>query len=258
MNIDFNNINFFGFLTILVIAFIILVIAGGILLVVRGLSKGLKRIKTPLFEIEKSDDKKEFIESELPVIEKEEREKNFCIKKSLTKHSFFETMQYYIDIVIPQLEISHELKKIVVIEFLLIKFSVFKTLLFDYVANQEQILLSGGTVSTDDINEIFLSGIKEYNNTARQKEIKYQNKIIKIPEVFINKFDKWHSPHVDLTFQSIKEISMNDIYPNEMMKLLAIIEMFMVAFKLTILDALASISELNGQLEKELNIQIER
>ncbi|HOV13030.1 MAG TPA: hypothetical protein PK771_02000 [Spirochaetota bacterium] len=254
MNIDFNNINFYGFLAITIIVFALVFLGFGVILILKNLSRNLKKIKTPFLELEKSDDNKQSIETELPQI----NEKKFCIKKSLTRHPFFELMQYFIDIAIPQLEISHELKKIVVTEFLIIKFTVFKTILYDYIANQEQILISGGVVSTDDINEIFLNGIKEYNSLAREKEIKHNGRIIKIPEIFIKKFDKWHSPHVELTFQSIKDISNNDIYPDEMMKLLSIIEMFMIAFKLTISDAMISINELNGQLEKELNIQIER
>ncbi len=254
MNIDFTNINFYGFMAITIIVFALVFLGFGIILIIKNLSKNLKKIKTPFLELEKNEEGKEQIETELPQI----KEKSFCIRKSLTKHPFFELMQYFIEIAIPQLEICHELKKIVVAEFLTIKFTVFKTILFNYVANQEEILLSGGTVSTDDINEVFLKGIKDYNKLAREKEIVYCGRIIKIPEIFIRKFDKWHSPHVELTFQSIKEISNNDIYPDEMMKLLSIIEMFTVAFKLTISDAMISINELNGQLEKELNLQISK
>lgn len=255
MTIDFNNISFYGFLAITIIVVTIALLGSGLILLLRNISKNLKKIKTPFLEIEKDgEDKKEHKEDDKD--SKEGYYKNFCLKRSLTRHSFFESMQYYIEIVIPQIEITHELKKIVVTEFLIIKFTVFKTLLYDFVANQEQTILSGGTICTDEINELFLGGIKEYIRLAKEKEIRFQDRIIKIPEIFIKKFDKWHAPHVDLTFQFIKEISMNDIYPNEMMKLLTIIEMFMVVFKLTITDAMSTINELNGQLEKALNIQL--
>ena len=70
------------------------------------------------------------------------------------------------------------------------------------------------------------------------------------------KFDEWHNPHIDMTFESIKSISNNEIYPDELTKLLSIIEIFNIAFKLTIEDAKNTINELNGELERELNLQI--
>ena len=206
MNIDFNGINFYGFLTILVIVFALIILGIGILLVIRSLLKNLKKIKTPIFELEKTGEKKEDLpdENNLPDLKNSIiEEKKIRITKNLTEHPFFDDMLFFERVHIPNLKIANELKKIVVIAFLTIKFQVFRTRLFDYVANQEMVLKSGGEILIDDINKVFLDGIAEYNQLARDKKIEYRNKIIRIPEIFIKKFDEWHNPHIDMTFESI-------------------------------------------------------
>jgi sulfur relay (sulfurtransferase) DsrC/TusE family protein len=107
-------------------------------------------------------------------------------------------------------------------------------------------------IKCDELIQFFLDYIDQYNIEAKKIEIKYKNRIINgIPDIFLQKFDNWHNPHIEIINESIKQIVNNEIYPDEKMKLLAIVEIFYVAFKLTIQDAINTINELNGEIEKE-------
>lgn len=174
-------------------------------------------------------------------------------RKPLTEHPFFSDMLKWERRDIPALVIKSELKRLVVVEFLKIKFRVFREMLRDYVANAESAMSAGQDFSCDSVQQLFLDGIDRYNDEARKTQIVKNNRIMQgIPEMFLTKFDKWHSPHVDMIAESIGKICNNEIYPDDRSKLLSIIEIFYIAFNLTVIDAIGSINELNGELEKLL------
>ena len=58
MNIDFTNINFYGFMAITIIVFALVFLGFGIILIIKNLSKNLKKIKTPFLELEKNEEGK--------------------------------------------------------------------------------------------------------------------------------------------------------------------------------------------------------
>ncbi len=176
-----------------------------------------------------------------------------CVTRTLTEHPFFSDMVKWEKRDIKHLHIKSEKKKLVVVEFLQIKFRTFREMLKNYVIEAEMLLNVGHDFKCDDILRLFWEGIDRYNNEARNHEIRLNGRVMTgIPEMFLERFDKWHTPHIDMINDAIKQIVNNEIYPDEYVKLLAIIEIFYIAFKLTILDAVGSINELNGELERLL------
>lgn len=174
-------------------------------------------------------------------------------KRSLSEHVFFIEMDKWVKYDLNKIKISSESKRIVVTKFLKIKFKTFTRLLKDYITNAEQILNTNSDYKCDDIIELFFRGIDEYNSLARETEIRIGNRIMKgVPEIFIRKFDEWHTPHIEIVVESIKNIINNEIYIDEYIKLIAILEVFYIAFRLTILDAMQTLNDINGELDKEI------
>lgn len=188
------------------------------------------------------------------IILNRKKKDNCKIEKSLIEHSFFSDLQLYIKININKIEIKDSLKKKVITSFLKIQFQVFHNSLKDYVLQSEKTLKKGGHIIIEDIQRIFFDCITKYNEQSRSAVIKHKGNVIPgVPECFLESFDRWHTPHVNMICEGMRDIINNELYPNETMKLLAIIELFAIVFKLTIDDALQAKDELNGELEEELN-----
>lgn len=232
------------------IAFIILIVVAVsiIITIIILVIKKIGKLSVKKGDIEVSiDNQKEKIIEKVVEVNKNKRE------KSLSEHIFFIEMEKWAKHDINKIKIDSENKKIIVTNFLRIKFNTFQKLLKDYIINAEQILSINNDYKCDDIIGLFLKGIEDYNNEAKVVEIRIGNRIMKgIPETFIKKFDEWHTPHIEIVTESIKNIINNEIYADEYIKLVAILEVFYIAFRLTILDAMYTLNNLNGELDKEI------
>jgi sulfur relay (sulfurtransferase) DsrC/TusE family protein len=234
------------------IAFIILSILV-IFLIITGIFLLIKKIGKVSF---KKGDFEFDIEPKTPitpsVVESIRVEEKPCVTQSLADHPFFADLLKWEKRDIPALKIKSLIKKTIVVEFLKLLFRNFRQKFRNYVINTEMLINQSQQIKCDELIQFFLDYIDQYNIEAKKIEIKYKNRIINgIPDIFLQKFDNWHNPHIEIINESIKQIVNNEIYPDEKMKLLAIVEIFYVAFKLTIQDAINTINELNGEIEKE-------
>jgi len=69
-----------------------------------------------------------------------------------------------------------------------------------------------------------------------------------VPEIVIEKFNKWHKPHVDLIFETIKSIIAGKIYNDKILLLNAILDLYLAMIVMTMADAEETLKRLNGEL----------
>lgn len=234
----------FILLSILVIGLII----GGIFLFIKKIGK--LKLKKGDFELDIEPNQNDKINTQTLITTKKE---THCMTQSLADHLFFAELLKWEKRDIPSLKIRSQVKKLIVVEFLKMLFRNFREKFRDYIINLENLISQNQQIKCDELIQFFLDYIDQYNADARKIEIKYKNRIINgLPDIFLQKFDDWHNPHIEIINESITQIVNNEIYPDEKMKLLAIVEIFYITFRLTIQDAINTINELNGEIEKEL------
>lgn len=140
------------------------------------------------------------------------------------------------------------------------KLPIFYNRLKEYVAQFEKYENEGECLALlyTIITKLY-EWIDEYSNKALDYKVELSDgrTFYGIPKVFINKFNEWHEPHIQIVVHKIKDVLYNEFYNSWQLKLIVILDHIDTAFYLTIQDAEKSISTLNGELEKELKQKIE-
>lgn len=161
----------------------------------------------------------------------------FQKKKKLDKHQFFNSIEYWVNNDINNLPIINPLKKRVVCTFLRIKYLTFSKNLKEYINTvdiEEEIM---------DLETLIIDCLKEYEDKARNEGI---------PDIFINKFRVWNSPHTHILIDSVQSICTSKFYDSFEEKIVAVLDILTFSFRVTLIDAERTINDLNGELEKAL------
>lgn len=156
----------------------------------------------------------------------------------LKNHQFFSTMNFWVSVQIDILPIQSRMKKNVISKFLKIKFEVFEKKVREYITTLEcsdDCVLNFETIMVDCLKEA--------------DELALQNSI---PTIFLEKFKRWDEQHSGITFNSISDICNSKFYTSNYEKTNAILDILLFSFRLTIIDAEKTISEMNGDLERVL------
>lgn len=160
----------------------------------------------------------------------------FKKRHALKKHSFFYTIEHYMEIELYNLPIENPIKKRVVVSFMKIQFKTFYDEALNMANNLESIDLS------DCQKKIF-----KCVSNAEDDAIKNG-----IPNVFIEKYRKWNSKNIDIMVDSVNQIVRSDFYPTKHNKMAAILDILQFSLRIMLVDAEDTINEMNGDLERAL------
>ncbi len=157
-------------------------------------------------------------------------------KQDIVNHRFFQYMDICIQYHIDSIRIENKYKEAVCKDFLKLKFSISRKMLFDLF--NDDILYA---LPHDDFkNRIELEVehiVKSYNEEAVK---------IGIPEAFVDKFRMWHSNTLNMTLIWAKDICDSKWINGNLRTALFLQNIFMVAFMVTITDAEKTIGAING------------
>ncbi len=139
----------------------------------------------------------------------------------LLNHSLFTHADTWVDLIIPQLQVSDNAR-----EFLTIKFVAFQEALEDLVRNNDFDIMTDAQLNqvvTRNLNET----VSNYIADARRAGI---------PEEFIRNFNIWHQQVVDILIQSIDDNVSSIIHTTQNSKMYAILTAYDAALGATIED----------------------
>jgi hypothetical protein len=157
-----------------------------------------------------------------------------CCRIDLSKHPFFNVMNYYRTAVIPAIHVQNPLKRKLVIKFLDMKFRIFQEKFQGFSKLQN--------MTVEDFIQLVCICIDEYEKQARAANI---------PDLFLDKFRDFHRSHTELCFKGIERIQKSAML-QDADKISAAFNILTAAFDITIIDCEDSINSLNGTLEKLL------
>jgi len=146
----------------------------------------------------------------------------------LMNHSLFTHADTWVDLIIPQLQVSDNAR-----EFLTIKFVAFQESLEDLVRNNDFNMMTDArlnSVVTKNLNET----VSNYIADARRAGI---------PEEFIRNFNIWHQQVVDILIQSIDDNVSSIIHTSQNSKMYAILTAYDAALGATIKDVEKTLHE---------------
>ena len=149
-------------------------------------------------------------------------------QETLLNHALFTHAETWVDLIIPQTNVSAEART-----FLRIKFLAFQDALEDMVVHNDFNLLSNDqfhALTSRNLNETVVSYITE----ARRQGIS---------EEFINSFNLWHQRVVDVLVQSIESNVYSPIHTSQNAKFYAILTAYDSALGATLGDVALTLQE---------------
>jgi hypothetical protein len=147
----------------------------------------------------------------------------------LLNHSLFTHAATWVDLIIPNLQVSNTAR-----EFLTIKFVAFQESLEDLVRNHDF-----DSMSDAQLNQIVTRNL---NNTVTSYIA--EARLAGISDEFIDSFNLWHQKVVDILVQSISDNTSSIIHTSQNSKMYAILTAYDAALGATI-----------GDVEKTLEMQ---
>jgi len=147
----------------------------------------------------------------------------------LLNHSLFTHAATWVDLIIPNLQVSNTAR-----EFLTIKFVAFQESLEDLVRNHDF-----DSMSDAQLNQIVTRNL---NNTVTSYIA--EARLAGISDEFIDSFNLWHQKVVDILVQSISDNTSSIIHTSQNSKMYAILTAYDAALGATI-----------GDVEKTLELQ---
>ena len=139
----------------------------------------------------------------------------------LLNHSLFTHADMWVDLIIPQLQVSDNAR-----EFLTIKFVAFQEALEDLVRNNDFDIMTDAQLNqvvTRNLNATVTSYIADARRAG-------------IPEDFIQNFNLWHQQVVDILTASIEDNISSIIHTSQNSKMYAILTAYDAALGATIKD----------------------
>ena len=154
-------------------------------------------------------------------MEQRKMEEGIIDTSVLLNHSLFTHADTWVDLIIPQLQVSDNAR-----EFLTIKFVAFQEALEDLVRNHDF-----DTMTDAQLNQVVTRNLNDtvtnYIADARRAGI---------PEEFIQSFNLWHQQVVDILVQSIEDNVSSIIHTSQNSKMYAILTAYDAALGATIKD----------------------
>ena len=174
-------------------------------------------------------------------------------KTELKYHPFFIFMSFQINYGISTIHLSSEIKSKILMDFLKIKFTVFRdgflTLTDDSINKLKKEELK------DRVFTLFTDCISNYNEEAilffRERLEKHDKVSVDDDiDMIINKFRQWNQKTIDLTAKNMEMVlDDDDYYPSNRAKISAVLLMLKIGFDLAVHDGIDSFNDMNGKLE---------
>lgn len=175
----------------------------------------------------------------------------------LAEHHLFHDILKWIAVDVRQISVSSRIKKQLIVPFLSMYLSVSRQLIRDYVVDIEKKAAANEQFRVDEARLLLLRIMEICEEKSRSMEIKIEGRILSgLPVIFLEAFHRWHSPILEMCNVSVSQVVKNEIFPSEMGKLLAILEILFIFLRLTIIDAKESMNELNGELESYIQNEL--
>ena len=161
--------------------------------------------------------------------------------KELMNHSFFRTVQKMINYEIHHIDIKERLRRAVFRDFLLIKFTVIQDKIRSFVLSGDMDLMSSD-VFHNKLHALITEIIREYESIALQQGI---------PDIVVNKFNKWHQDKAEIVYNFVNDIcEADDWYVSNSVKFYSFLNQMVSILDLTLIDARKTLIALNGDLSK--------
>lgn len=178
------------------------------------------------------------------LLKKSQAKVNRLTQSDLLLHGFFMHMQIAISTVIPAIHMDTLQKRDCMVDFLLIKFSVF----IDIARNFCKTKVASGLTKNGDqwlceLQDAIVKGVKEYEDKARKTGV---------PEIFIKHFNDRHVGRVSETLDLLSAISKSDIFHNNAMRTWAALDILTAIFNSTLIDAEHTMRRMNGEIDEAL------
>jgi hypothetical protein len=137
---------------------------------------------------------------------------------------------------------------------------VFQKRLLEYIESFKGKTDQEGLTLISNIVQNIGEWVEEYESMAKSLPITLSDgrSIIGVPLCFISKFTAWHAPHVDMVVYKVKDIVRNNFYETWQIKLILILDVIDSAFYLTKRDAEKTIDSLNGGLDSEISLKLNK
>ena len=132
-----------------------------------------------------------------------------------------------------------EFRREVFTDFLLIKMGTAATDMKKLVDNEKL----WANLHPNELKDIVITEIMNIVSSYEDK-----CKAEGIPELVIQKFNKWHETRVKFTVAGVKSVCSSQFYKDNRARMAAVLDILTVAFHDTILDAERTLNSLNGEL----------
>jgi len=165
-------------------------------------------------------------------------------QSDLLTHDFFTKMKTHMTTRIPFLRIDGKERQACLIDFLLIKYRTFYEVITDFCKSD---IATDATDRGDRwlaaITTMLLNGVTAYEKEALDDGI---------PAIFLSCFNKHHSIRLTECWDLTASLARSKYFPSNARRTEVALDMLVVIFDATLIDAERTMDELNGELDEAL------
>ena len=165
-------------------------------------------------------------------------------QSDLLTHDYFTKMKTYMTTRIPFLRIDGKERKACLIDFLLIKYRIFYEVTAEFcLSDAAADTADRGDKWVADFTEMLLDGVAAYEKEALEAGI---------PAIFLTCFNTHHSIRLTQCWDFMTSLAKSKYFPSNARRTEVMLDMLVVIFNATLIDAERTMDELNGELDEAL------
>jgi len=157
----------------------------------------------------------------------------------LLDHPFFQRMDMWHRYDIPRLPIKSKFHRLVVTDFLLIKYRVFKNGIVELVNDRTIMELTPAELAVKVISTL-VALIDQYERETKE---------LNIPEPVLTKFKTLHSPSMVFILKMAEDCCRGRLFQTNARRIEAVLNTLLFAFEVALVDAENTLGTMNGELE---------
>jgi hypothetical protein len=165
-------------------------------------------------------------------------------QSDLLTHDYFTKMKTHMTTRIPFLKIEGKERQACLVDFLLIKYRTFYEVITEFCKTD----VATDTADRGDkwlaaITTVLLNGVAAYEKEALE---------VGIPAIFLTCFNKHHSVRLTECWDLTTSLARSKYFPSNARRTEVALDMLVVIFNATLIDAERTMDELNGELTEAL------
>ena len=165
-------------------------------------------------------------------------------QSDLLTHDYFTKMKTYMTTRIPFLRIDGKERQACLIDFLLIKYRIFYEVTAEFcLSDAAADTADRGDKWVADFTEMLLDGVAAYEKEALEAGI---------PAIFLTCFNTHHSIRLTQCWDFMTSLAKSKYFPSNARRTEVMLDMLVVIFNATLIDAERTMDELNGELNEAL------